>query len=59
MSCMQVTVQGLILIRMIDTTIDLLLKYNITFQKNCRIFVDGFNPPVKVLNTKVSEEKFT
>jgi hypothetical protein len=42
---------------MIQTTRDLLLKYDITFDNRCRIFVDGANPSfIRALKTRVSEE---
>ena len=42
---------------MIETTIGLLLKYNITFDNGCRIFVDGANPSfIRALKARVSGE---
>jgi hypothetical protein len=44
--------------QMIETTIDLLLKYNITFDNRCRIFVDGANPSfIRALKARVSEDE--
>jgi hypothetical protein len=43
--------------QMIETTIDLLLKYNITFEGRSRIFVDGANPSfIRALKSRVSED---
>jgi hypothetical protein len=43
---------------MIETTINLLLKYNITFEGRSRIFVDGANPSfIRALKTRVSEDE--
>lgn len=42
---------------MIETTIDLLVKYNITFEGKSRVFVDGANPSfIRALKTRVSED---
>jgi hypothetical protein len=42
---------------MIETTIQLLLKYNITFEGRSRIFVDGANPSfIRALKARVSED---
>jgi hypothetical protein len=42
---------------MIETTMNLLLKYNITFHNSCRIFVDGANPSfIRALKARVSED---
>jgi hypothetical protein len=42
---------------MIETTINLLLKYNITFEGRSRIFVDGANPSfIRALKARVSED---
>jgi hypothetical protein len=42
---------------MIQTTIDLLLKYDITFEGRSRIFVDGANPSfIRALKTRISED---
>jgi hypothetical protein len=42
---------------MIETTIQLLLKYKTTFEGRSRIFVDGANPSfIRALKTRVSED---
>jgi hypothetical protein len=42
---------------MIQRTIDLLLKYDITFEGRSRIFVDGANPSfIRALKSRVSED---
>ena len=42
---------------MIETTISLLDKYNITFDNRCRVFVDGANPSlIRSLKERVEEE---
>jgi hypothetical protein len=42
---------------MIQRTIDLLLKYDITFEGRSRIFVDGANPSfIRALKARVSED---
>jgi hypothetical protein len=44
--------------QIIVTTIDLLLKYNISFDNRCRIFVDGTNPSlIRALKARVSEDE--
>lgn len=44
--------------QMIETTIDLHLKYNISFDNRCRIFVDGTNLSfIRVLKARVSEDE--
>jgi hypothetical protein len=43
--------------QMIETTIDLLIKYNIRFDIGSRIFVDGSNPSfARALKARVSED---
>jgi hypothetical protein len=43
--------------KMIDTTIELLDKYNITFESRCRIFVDGANPSfIRALKERLEED---
>lgn len=42
---------------MIETTISLLDKYNITFDNRCRVFVDGANPSlIRSLKERVEED---
>jgi hypothetical protein len=42
---------------MINTTIELLNEYNITFGNSCRIFVDGANPSfIRALKQRVYED---
>jgi hypothetical protein len=42
---------------MIETTLSLLQEYNITFENNCRIFVDGSNPSFcRALKARISGE---
>jgi hypothetical protein len=43
--------------QMIELTIDLLVKYDISFDNRCRIFVDGANPSfIRALKSRVSED---
>jgi hypothetical protein len=45
--------------QMIETTMSLLLKHNITFDNGCRIFVDGANPSfIRALKSRVSEDNY-
>lgn len=42
---------------MIDTTLSLIEKYDITFQNRCRIFVDGANPSfIRALKARLYED---
>ena len=42
---------------MIQTTVKLLDRYNIRFENQCRIFVDGANPSfIRALKEKVDED---
>ena len=43
--------------QMIETTLSLLIKHNITFDNNCRIFVDGSNPSfIRALKARAYED---
>jgi hypothetical protein len=43
--------------QMIDTTVNLLDDYGITFESQCRVFVDGANPAfIRSLKTRVDED---
>ena len=42
---------------MIDKTVEVVLKYNIRFDNNCRIFVDGANPAfIRTLKQRLRED---
>ena len=43
--------------QMIDRVIEVVLKYNIRFDNNCRIFVDGANPGfIRELKRRLRED---